>query len=256
MFTLRKHPSPPPVFCFGSVLLIFLVFYVSLCSEFRVVMSVMISALKTIFSSSLPSVVWRRLMSYLRYLCVCLCPTHIVLCFCFSLSCVPYVPMLPVSPHCPFLIAPLVFSKVDLLAINNIVHCIALNLNNKIKLTASSSHNLTASFRLIWYIFNLLAFPTEAHILQHSTLSTIWKIDAKIKINMYKLSNLQVSQNMRSIGWFCSWFEIQQQCGKRPLANSPNASGNFGWRVRSTLYTSVWWVKVVRRVGTWKRSPR
>ena len=40
------------------------------------------------------------------------------------------------------------------------------------------------------------------------------------------------------------------QCGKRPLANSPKASGNFGWRVRSTLYSLVWRVTVVRRVGT------
>ena len=40
------------------------------------------------------------------------------------------------------------------------------------------------------------------------------------------------------------------QCGKRPLANSPKASGNFGWRVQSTLYSPVWRVTVVRRVGT------
>ena len=42
------------------------------------------------------------------------------------------------------------------------------------------------------------------------------------------------------------------QCGKRP----PKASGNFGWRARSTLYSPVWRVKVVRWVGTWKRLPR
>ena len=42
----------------------------------------------------------------------------------------------------------------------------------------------------------------------------------------------------------------QVQRGKRPLANSPKASGNFGWRVTSTLYSSVWRVTVVRRVGT------
>ena len=46
------------------------------------------------------------------------------------------------------------------------------------------------------------------------------------------------------------------QCGKRPLANSPNASGNFRWRARSTYYSPVWRVTVVRRVGTWKRLPR
>ena len=43
---------------------------------------------------------------------------------------------------------------------------------------------------------------------------------------------------------------IPSQCGKRPLANSQKASGNFGWRVRSTLYSLVWQVTVVRRVGT------
>ena len=31
---------------------------------------------------------------------------------------------------------------------------------------------------------------------------------------------------------------------------SPSASGNFEWRVRSTLYSPVWRVTVVRRVGT------
>ena len=31
---------------------------------------------------------------------------------------------------------------------------------------------------------------------------------------------------------------------------SPNASGNFGWRVRSALYLPVWRVTVVRGVGT------
>jgi hypothetical protein len=33
---------------------------------------------------------------------------------------------------------------------------------------------------------------------------------------------------------------LEEQCGKRPLANSPKASGNFRWRVRSTLYLPVW----------------
>jgi hypothetical protein len=31
---------------------------------------------------------------------------------------------------------------------------------------------------------------------------------------------------------------------------SPNASGNFGWRVRCTLYSLVWRVTVLRQVGT------
>jgi hypothetical protein len=37
---------------------------------------------------------------------------------------------------------------------------------------------------------------------------------------------------------------------------SPKASGNLGWQVRSTLYSPVWRVTVVRRVGTWKYLPR
>ena len=32
--------------------------------------------------------------------------------------------------------------------------------------------------------------------------------------------------------------------------HSPKVIGNFGWRVRSTLFSPVW------RVGTWKRLPR
>ena len=56
--------------------------------------------------------------------------------------------------------------------------------------------------------------------------------------------------------FFCKQKNMLVQCGKRPLANSPKASGNFGWWVQSTLYSPVWRVTVVRRVGTWKRSPR
>ena len=43
---------------------------------------------------------------------------------------------------------------------------------------------------------------------------------------------------------------IVMQCGKRLLANLPKASGYFGWRVRSTFYSLIWRVTVVRRVGT------
>jgi len=51
LFTLRKHLISPPVFLVGSVLLIIfsffvLSYYVSLRSEFRVVMSVTISTWK------------------------------------------------------------------------------------------------------------------------------------------------------------------------------------------------------------------
>ena len=43
--------------------------------------------------------------------CVYLCPTHIVLCFCFVFLRLMYV-MFPVSLNCQFLIAPSVFSDV------------------------------------------------------------------------------------------------------------------------------------------------
>jgi len=58
-----------------------------------------------------------RLMSYLRYLCVCLCivvsNTYYVVFFCFSCLRLVY-PMLPVSLDCPFFIALSVFSNVYL----------------------------------------------------------------------------------------------------------------------------------------------
>ena len=53
-----------------------------------------------------------ELMSYLFNVCLfAWCPTHIVLCFCFVCFRLVY-PMLPVSPDCPFLIVPSVFSNV------------------------------------------------------------------------------------------------------------------------------------------------
>ena len=53
-------------------------------------------------------------MSYLRYLCFC--AIYIVLCCRFV--CLRFVyPMLPVSPDCPFLIGPSVFSNVYLYTI-------------------------------------------------------------------------------------------------------------------------------------------
>ena len=56
------------------------------------------------FGSSLPPV-------------VCVCLTHIVLCFCFVfLYCLVY-PMLPLSLDCLFLIAPSVFSNIYLINI-------------------------------------------------------------------------------------------------------------------------------------------
>ena len=65
------------------------------------------------FGSSLPPVVCRKahiLFTLLMLAYVNLCPTHIVLCFCFVFRRRVY-PMLPVSLDCPFLIAPSVFSN-------------------------------------------------------------------------------------------------------------------------------------------------
>ena len=103
-----------------SVLLIFLVFCVVLlcvftfsvqcrevCYDFRI---------KTVFGSSLPLVVCRKLhvlFALFVFAFVQWCPTYIVLCLCFV--CLrPVYPMLPVSLDCPFLIAPLVFANVQL----------------------------------------------------------------------------------------------------------------------------------------------
>jgi len=76
--------------------------------EFCVVMSVTI---KTMFGSSLPPVVCRWLLSYLRYLFFLACSgvQNIVLCFCFVCLRLVY-PMLPVSLDCLLLVTPSVFS--------------------------------------------------------------------------------------------------------------------------------------------------
>ena len=69
---------------------------------------------KTMFSSPLPPVVWRRahvLFTLFVFVCVEWCPTHIMLCFYFVFLRLLY-PMLPVYLDCPFLIAPSVFSNV------------------------------------------------------------------------------------------------------------------------------------------------
>ena len=84
-------------------------------SEFRVVMSVTISAEKTIFRSYLPLVFcWRACVLYTLFVFVCVwwCPTHIGLCFCFVFP--RLVPLFPVSLKCPLLIVPSVFSNVYL----------------------------------------------------------------------------------------------------------------------------------------------
>ena len=88
---------------------------VSLRSVFRVVMSVMISH-KTMFGSPLPPVVFIRvhvLITFIVFACVYLCPTHIVLYFCFVFLRLVYS-MLPGSLDCLFLIVPSVFSNIYL----------------------------------------------------------------------------------------------------------------------------------------------
>ena len=68
--------------------------------------------MEAMFGSSLPPVVCRELLSYLRYLCLFVCDgVQHVLC-CVFLHFV--FPMLPVSLDCPFVIAPSVFSDVYL----------------------------------------------------------------------------------------------------------------------------------------------
>ena len=66
-------------------------------------------SIKAMFNLSLPPVVCRRvrvLITLFVFAHVLWCPTHLVLCFCFSSS------MLPVSLDCPFVIAPSVLSNV------------------------------------------------------------------------------------------------------------------------------------------------
>ena len=75
-------------------------------SEFRVVMS---------HHNNLQLFVG-GLMAYLCCVCLRIVVSNtycVMFLFCFSLSCVPYICMLPVSLDCPFLIVPSVFS-VDL----------------------------------------------------------------------------------------------------------------------------------------------
>ena len=69
------------------------------------------------FGSPLPPVVCKRthvLFTLFVFVCVQWCPAHIVLCsVCYvCLRLVSGDPVLPVSLHCPFLIAPSVFFNV------------------------------------------------------------------------------------------------------------------------------------------------
>jgi hypothetical protein len=68
---------------------------------------------KTMFVSSLPSVVCRRahvLFTLFVFVCASWCPRHIMF-VCFVCLCLVY-PVLPVSLDCTFLIAPSIFSNV------------------------------------------------------------------------------------------------------------------------------------------------
>ena len=117
LINLREHLSSTTVFLVGSVLLIFFCFMCCpircLCSEFRVVMSVTISAWKRCSVRLHLQLFVGGRISYLRYFCLFAqwCLTHIVLCFCFIFLRLMNT-MLPVSLDCPFLIAPSVFSSV------------------------------------------------------------------------------------------------------------------------------------------------
>ena len=86
LITLHEHMSSPPVFLVVSVLLIFLVFCVVLlcvvtfwvpCCDVRYDF-----LMKTLFCSSLPPVVCKRVHVLLTlFACALWCPTHIVLWF-------------------------------------------------------------------------------------------------------------------------------------------------------------------------------
>ena len=80
---------------------------------------------------SLHPVVCRRahavLFTLFEFVCVYWCPTHIVLCICFSCLRLVY-PMLPISLDCPFVIVHSVFFNVYLIktqvkCILNILRC-------------------------------------------------------------------------------------------------------------------------------------
>ena len=89
-------------------------YYVSLRFEFRALMTVTISAYKTMIDSSFDRVICGRalvLFTSFMFVCVQCCPTPIPLCFCFVCLRLVY-PMLPVSLDCQILISPFVFWNV------------------------------------------------------------------------------------------------------------------------------------------------
>ena len=101
LINLREHLSSTTVLLVGSVLLVIFALCVPircLCSEFRVVMSVTISAQKRCSVRLHLQLFVGGRISYLRYFCLFAqwCLTHIVLCFRFIFLRLMY-PILPVS---------------------------------------------------------------------------------------------------------------------------------------------------------------
>ena len=72
--------------------------------------------IKSTFGSHLPPIVCRMAHVLFYITCVCLC--IVVLCFVFLRL---VYPMLPVSPDCPFLIAPSVFSNVFVYSLPRVI---------------------------------------------------------------------------------------------------------------------------------------
>jgi len=115
LLTIREHRSSPPEFTpgvlVGSMLVVFLVFCVVLLFVFTFCDDRYCFRIQRCSVRLYLQLFGGGLMSYLRYLCftcALLCPTHIVLCFCFFVfffaSCAPYVASfsgLSIS-DCPF----------------------------------------------------------------------------------------------------------------------------------------------------------
>ena len=86
-----------------------------------------------------------------------MCPTHLVLCFCFVCLC-PVYPMLPVSLDYPFVIAPSVFSNLYIFVSHIVANkCITYNKQHtdwnfwKCYLTEMSTCNIHVFWP--WHIF-------------------------------------------------------------------------------------------------------
>ena len=169
LINLREHLSSTTVFLVGSVLLIFFCFMCCpircLCSDFRVVMSVTISAWKRCSVRLHLQLFVGGRISYLRYFCLFTqwCLTHIVLCFCFIFLRLMNT-MLPVSLDCPFLIAPSVFSSVyfrvliQVLQVNMNLRFVIAYWNCNCSNFYRSKHMAFLDRLIIWLQMNYLKF--------------------------------------------------------------------------------------------------